>query len=48
MNTTTTHESIAKTMKRFPDWDNDKTEAESIQLWKVTLMPYNIVSKQQL
>ena len=35
MKATTTLESVASTMKRYPDPDNDKTEADSIQQWKV-------------
>ena len=43
MNATTTHESVAKTMKRYPDPDKDKTEADRIQQWKANLMPDKIV-----
>ena len=43
MNATTTHESVEKTMKRYPDPDDDKTEADSMQQWKANLMPDKIV-----
>ena len=47
MNATTKGRSIAKTMKRYPDPNNDKTEADSNQQRKAKLVPDNIVCKQQ-
>ena len=43
MTATTTLGSVAKTLKRYPDPDNDKTEANSMQQWKANLMPDKIV-----
>ena len=38
----TTLETTAKTLSRYPDPNTDKTEAESIQLWKADLAPDKI------
>ena len=43
MNATTTHEPIARTRRRHPDPNNDKSKADSIQQWKANLMPLEIV-----
>ena len=43
MSATTTLESITKTAKRYPDPDNDKTDAESMQQWKANLMPDKVL-----
>ena len=42
INATTTHKSIAKPMKRYPDQNKDKAEADRTQQGKANLVPYKI------
>ena len=46
MNATTTHESIAKTLKWYPDRPVTRLKAGRIQQWKANLIPDNIVCKR--